>query len=306
MKMLASRFLEKVPDNFLFNWLILIAQSSVFHRNPFYPLSKGLNSYLLRAKIRSHNLSPFTDKIQAKIEFQKLLGKDITPKTLSVADDLTDISIPAGNWIFKSSHNCAGGVIYKDGTLSCAKRIVLKSPVVEPSAVEIQEVLGTFIRSSHSQNLFWTTREACYKTLEPRYFFEELLVDQSGEFFSEYKFHCIHGKVELGYLVVDRHGKNKRAIVSKAGELLNVSWCKKRDLHKFEDNSDYKIPKNWQTLISIAEKLSSQFTYVRVDLYTDENRVCIGELTFFHGSGVEPILPLEVDRQLGAKLHHAA
>jgi hypothetical protein len=302
MKKLASKIIRYVPDVPFFNWLILIMQATIYHRNPLYLFSTGLNAYLLREKIRSHELGQYTDKIRAKDSLANLLGKDVTPRTISIVDSVVSFPVPSGDWIFKSSHNCSGGIIYKDGTLTCAKRILLKDPIENPTEEDIHSVLRKFIETSKHQNLFWTTREACYKSLEPRYFFEELLVDSDRNFFLEIKFHCIKGRVELGYLVVDRHGKNKRAIVDRFGSLLPVSWCKPRDLYKYVNNEGFTIPDNWSELVDFAENIAINFECVRVDLYTDGTDIKVGELTFFHGSGLEPITPRSIDMELGKKL----
>lgn len=302
MKRIAAKLLEYIPDFLIFNWFVIILQSLIYHKTPFYLFTKGLNAYILRSKIKSHHLSNFADKISAKDEIRCLIGRDIAPATISIVDDVENIVLPPGDWIFKSSHNCSGGIILKNGRLSCAKKIYLETPINNPSIEIILKVLKNFSRSNNSKNLFWTTREACYKALAPRYFFEELLVDGVGEFFSEYKFHCINGKVELVYLVVDRHGNNKRAILNRYCSQLKASWCKRRDLYKFENNTDYIIPANWDDLICISELIANHFKYVRVDLYTDGKEVKIGELTFFHGSGLEPITPSSIDIEFGKML----
>ena len=52
-------------------------------------------------------------------------------------------------------------------------------------------------------------------------------------------------------------------------------------------------------MIEIAEKLSENIPHVRVDLYSSQNAVYFGELTFYDGSGFDRINPLEWDQKLG-------
>ena len=52
-------------------------------------------------------------------------------------------------------------------------------------------------------------------------------------------------------------------------------------------------------MIDLAEKLAIGTTEVRVDFYESGGRLYFGELTFFDGSGLQPILPVEWDKRLG-------
>ena len=52
-------------------------------------------------------------------------------------------------------------------------------------------------------------------------------------------------------------------------------------------------------MIQYAEVLSSEFPFVRVDLYDVNNTIYFGELTFYPGSGYESYVPDEFDYELG-------
>ena len=45
-------------------------------------------------------------------------------------------------------------------------------------------------------------------------------------------------------------------------------------------------PKKWEEMKSIAQKLSSNFDFVRVDLYEINGVVYLGEMTFTPGAGL--------------------
>ena len=55
-------------------------------------------------------------------------------------------------------------------------------------------------------------------------------------------------------------------------------------------------------MIELSEKLARDTIEVRVDFYEVHKKLYFGELTFFDGSGLQPILPVEWDRKLGAWL----
>ena len=52
-------------------------------------------------------------------------------------------------------------------------------------------------------------------------------------------------------------------------------------------------------MISLAEKLSEDFNYCRVDLYNDKGEIKFGEITFTPAMGLDQ-LPEEFDLYLGS------
>ena len=58
-------------------------------------------------------------------------------------------------------------------------------------------------------------------------------------------------------------------------------------------------PKNYELMIELAEKLSKNIPFVRVDFYEVNGKVYFGELTFFPGNGLEEFKPEEYDKMLG-------
>ena len=56
-------------------------------------------------------------------------------------------------------------------------------------------------------------------------------------------------------------------------------------------------------MISISRKLSEGIPHVRVDLYSCNNKVYFGELTFFDGSGFDDMSSKEWDLKFGSWIH---
>lgn len=138
------------------------------------------------------------------------------------------------------------------------------------------------------RNYYYLTREWHYKNIKPRIICEEKLSDTT-----DYKFHCFNGKVELVEVISDRFGDKRENLYDKNWNFLNVeiSGCK---------NTDESIakPKNYEKMLEIAEKLSSEFDYVRIDFYNIDGKIKFGEMTFTPAGGVDE-LPYELDRYLG-------
>ena len=56
-------------------------------------------------------------------------------------------------------------------------------------------------------------------------------------------------------------------------------------------------------MITIAEKISGGFKFLRVDLYNVKGKMCFGELTFYPASGMGAFVPEEWDEKLGRMLN---
>lgn len=102
----------------------------------------------------------------------------------------------------------------------------------------------------------------------------------------DYKFHCCNGEVKWLQMIWDRFDGNiKECIFDSKGHatdlhLDNKLTHSKRDLFCTRDN--------FFELKRIAELLSKEWKYVRVDLYWAEKQPWFGELTFWPAAGCYP------------------
>lgn len=124
---------------------------------------------------------------------------------------------------------------------------------------------------------------------------ERLLEDptQTNNDICDYKFLCFDGEPKYVVYDVDRYTNHKRNI-------YDTEW---NDLHVASDcpcsDVDYPKPENLEEMLQIARVLSEDFPAVRVDLYSIENKIYFGELTFFPWSGYVQYTPDEFDFELG-------
>jgi hypothetical protein len=142
-------------------------------------------------------------------------------------------------------------------------------------------------------------REWAYtEIVKSRYIIEEFIENQDTPPLSvgieDYKLYCFSGKVKFLHIDYSRFNGHKRNFYDREGNLLNI-------IHTYP-NFDHKnvALDNLYTLIKTAEILSSDFSFVRVDLYSVKNKVYFGEMTFYPGSGYERFIPDEFDFELGS------
>jgi hypothetical protein len=297
-----KNILNKLPDHPLVNACIVYATSVYFHKSFLFYFSRSLNGYILRNKPSSDFLAKYVDKITAKEYIQEKVGVDHVVEMLGQYDG----SIPErSQWVFKCNSDFSGALLYFDEKIIDVKKIVYQDPVKVNSKRELAKYLEYFIDGNNKGSPFGITREGCYKSIKKQFFFEALIPHRNLANLpvNEYKFHCLNGRVEFVYLVYDRTGINKRIILDRDKKILPFSWCKPRDLQKFKFGIEpMELSKNFHLMLELAEKLSADFPYVRVDIYDTHPHPKVGELTFFHGSGLEPITPKAFDYEYGSKL----
>ena len=124
---------------------------------------------------------------------------------------------------------------------------------------------------------------------------EELLVNTDNPIvgIEDFKILCFHG--EPKYIIVD-----KDRYIDHKRNFYNTNW-EKIDVTTDHEQFDtyYPKPKNFELMINIARKLSSDFPFVRVDLYNINGQIYFGELTFYPWSGYVKFTPNEFDTHLG-------
>ncbi len=138
-------------------------------------------------------------------------------------------------------------------------------------------------------------REWAYWDMETGIVAEELLEnpDNPEAGVDDYKFFCYGGKAE--YLVVDTD-----RFIGHKRNFYDRDW---NNLHIISDcppcDREIKKPENFERMLEIAEILSRDFPFARVDLYNISGRIYFGELTFYPWSGYVQFSPDEADFMLG-------
>jgi len=133
-------------------------------------------------------------------------------------------------------------------------------------------------------------REWFYKDVERLIIIEEML-DFSGEAPPDFKFFTSRGKAFLVQLDLDRFKGHKRNIYDEHFNLLNVKI-------KRNNGPLLEKPATFDKARKIAEDLSVDFDFIRVDLYLVGDKIYFGELTNVPGNGFEKIYPKKADYDL--------
>jgi TupA-like ATPgrasp len=226
--------------------------------------------------------APLTDKLEVRSYVERKLGNAHLIPLIAVPErftqDVFDALPPA--FVMKANHGSGFVEIVRDKSSTSF------------------EALRRLAEQWLSINFYHASRERHYRDIEPRIYFEELLLDRSGKIPADLKFHCFSngsGHPTIYVVVIsDRFGDAR-------GDMYDVQWN-----HLDVAVGDYRCsdfaqprPPTLAALIETATLLSEEFNYVRVDLYAQDDRIYFGELTFTPGAGVFPFTPHSVDSRWG-------
>ena len=138
-----------------------------------------------------------------------------------------------------------------------------------------------------------------YYGVKPCVLIEKYLFDPKDV--DEYKIYCFSGTPRYLYRYSNhfKDGKNMYGhypigFYSAEWEYLGVR------IGTFEVEKPRPKPAYLGELMDIAQKLSADFSFVRVDFFVDSDRFYIAEMCFGPFTGLEPYYPVSFDYEMGA------
>ena len=228
---------------------------------------------------RKPQYTDMVDKYEAKRYVAGRIGEEYIIPTYGVWDKFEDIDFDAlpDQFVLKCTHDCGGLVICRD-----------KSKLDKEAArVKIDKCL--------KRNYYYHGREWPYKNVKPRILAEKYIT-ADGKVPEDYKIFCFNGKAKMILMCAERFDDSglKENFYDLDWNLLEVQ----RLLH---GNTQYPIPrpKQLEKMLSLAESLAKEESFLRVDFYDVNGQLYFGELTFFPTSGWGPFVPEKWDMTFG-------
>jgi hypothetical protein len=266
-------------------WASYLLACRVFKRTygfrPRLTNPRTFHEWLFARKVtlpKTISFAPWVDKHLAKESMEKALkGAAVechVAKTLHYAttadDSFFDSVVP--RCVIKGTHGSGMTILVK-----------------EPRRLTDEEKAS--IRHWLTVEYFWGSREPSYRHLVPGVIAEEFLPcnDLVPE---DFKFFCFRGKVAFIQHDTGRYVDHQRCLYSTRWERLPVRF--QHDQYP----QQVPAPKDFATMIALAERLSKEQNFVRVDFYQTDKGVYFGEMTFFPGSGLELFEPMSFDEEI--------
>lgn len=247
---------------------------------------RSFNEKIVWKKIYDRNplLTITADKYQVRDYLKEKLGKEKAEEILVPLLYATDRpeTIPfddlPNDFIIKTTHTSGWNFIVRDGKFD-------KEEVITKCRRWLKAPYGL------------AKNEWAYKDIKRRVVIEELLQDEEGKVPKDHRFYIFHGRCEIVLVDFDYLDKEKRSVsvFNRDWKLLPVEYNNR------PQGLDIEKPSNYDEMLSLAEKLSEGFDFVRVDFYTLNNKIYFAELTHYPVSGQAPWNPKEFDFELGKK-----
>jgi len=141
--------------------------------------------------------------------------------------------------------------------------------------------------------------ELHYKKIKRKIICEKFIESENSLLPNDYKFYCFNGKAEYVMICSDRDkGDTKFYFFDRNWNLAKLN---KRSQNLPEDFTIEK-PEMMDKMFEYADKLSQNFSVVRVDLYTTGKKIFFGELTFTPSAGLDTGYTSDGDKTLADKI----
>lgn len=231
---------------------------------------------------RNPEHTKLVDKYEVREYIAQVIGDEYLIPILGVYDNFDEINFNElpDQFVLKCTHDSGGIVICKDK--------------LKINIEEVRNKMNRYLKRNYYQ--LW--REWPYKNIKPKIICEKYMVDESGTELKDYKFMCFNGKAKCLFVCSNRNTPSGLNV-----NIYDMDWNPMPFERRYpRSNKILPKPKNFDLMVELAEKLSRNITFVRVDFYDIHDKVYFGELTLYPGSGFEEFIPKSYDYLLGSWL----
>lgn len=222
------------------------------------------------------------DKYEVKKYVANVIGEEYIIPTIGLYESVDEIpwsSLP-NQFVLKTTHGGGGS-----GVIICKNKEVLNEDEVKKK-----------LTKSLKFDIYSNFKEWPYKNVPRNIIAEKLLEDpENPSDLKDYKFFCFNGEVR--FLKVDFN-----RFINHHANYYDKDW----NLLEFGEKTylpDASVviakPETLNQMIILAEKLTDNITFARVDFYSIGKRIYFGEITFYPASGLGKFEPDYWDYKLG-------
>ena len=140
------------------------------------------------------------------------------------------------------------------------------------------------------------SRESNYRYLEPKILVEEFFDDGGRPVPRDFKVHCFGGVPRLIQVDSGRFASHTRNWYDVSWNRLDLEWA-----YPQGRVADAR-PKCLDVMLKLARSLSHSLSYIRVDMYTDDSTVKVGELTSCPDGARRRMSPRSAELRIGELL----
>lgn len=163
----------------------------------------------------------------------------------------------------------------------------------DKSTLQVDAVIRK-INKWRKKKYYIVSREWAYRGAKKSQIIVEKYLENSEHILDDYKFLCYNGKFRYLWVDKDRYTNHRRGFWNE-----NLEFLKDVRTNYPILDTEPSLPSNIQEMIKIAETLSADFPFARIDLYNVEGVIYFGEITFYPWSGYVRCEPDSFDFELG-------
>ncbi|QUG86551.1 glycosyl transferase [Bacillus nitratireducens] len=242
------------------------------------PLTYNEKLQWLKLYDRNPDYNIYVDKYAVRSYIQEKIGEQYLIPLIGVYESVDEINwdnLP-NKFILKCTHGSGSNIICTDKN-KFDKQMAIKK-------------LNRWMK----KNWYWFGREWPYKNIQPRIICEKYMVDESGEELKDYKIFYFNGEpkvIQVDYNRFKGHMRN----------LYDINWNYMQASIEYPTNPDVLIkrPEKLDEMLELGRILAKKYPHVRVDFYFTNNKIYFGEMTFYHGAGLETFHPEEFGMEMG-------
>lgn len=269
------------PDNLYLQLLYYFNTGNILHLK--CPQTFGEKIQWLKLYDRKPEYTMLVDKYAVKDYVARIIGEEYVIPTLGVWDRPEDINFDElpRHFVLKATHLGGGDVIIcRDKALFDKKKAVKK------------------LRRALRGDIYKTYREWPYKNVPRRIIAEKYIENSYGKSqdLTDYKFYCFNGAPMFCQVIMDRHTK-------ETIDFFDLEWHHQPffGLNPIGKPSSIEPEKpiHLDEMIRIANKLSKDTFFSRIDLYDTPAGPLFGEITFYPASGMGVFTPNKYNTILG-------
>ncbi|RWX56623.1 ATP-grasp fold amidoligase family protein [Photobacterium chitinilyticum] len=264
-------YYEKMRDRIFFT-------KHGYHLNVEKPVSFNDKLYYRKCYGNFDTMAMIADKYRVREYIEQRIGSDYLIPLLGTYDSFSydDWNKLPNSFVLKTNHGSGPDHV----------EIVKDKNKANPG-----EIIKKF-RNALNDDFGLLTNEPFYQKIQRKIIAETYL--ESGMFTpDDFKFQCF-GDELLIQVDRGRYENHQRSIFDR-------NWVEM----DYKLNSSYSkidkcaVPDNLSEMIRLAEILSKDFDYIRIDFFNIDGKIYIGELTQTHGNGLEDFKPTKIDFEWG-------
>jgi len=245
---------------------------------------KSFNEKMQWLKVYDHNpvYTTMVDKYEVKKYVAGIIGERYIIPTLGVWNNYEEIDFSQlpNQFVLKCTHDSGSTFLVKDKCNIDNRALAQK----------FKEALGF--------NYYHYGREWAYKNVPPRIIAEKLMVNLNKEALEDYKIMCFNGKVLCTFTCTDRFSRDGMKVT-----FYDTAWKKMPfERHYPSEKKECAKPQSYDEMVGLAERLSANIPFARIDFYEVNGHPYFGEITLYPGCGYEEFTPGEWDEIMGSWL----